>query len=218
MKKLVFYLMMLVCYSAYSQETDTILYSNQECSKPFGDSDTQSVFIQLKNDTITFSGKIIANCCGTHFLKYEVFEDLVYFTRIDTGNLCDCYCFYDIAIKIGGCTSGFYNVKLHEYSGNDGLDTLITANQTGINSINNKKKTKIFPNPFNEYTTITFSNPNLDCFSFKMFDCSGNLIKTINRLNSNSFQLHRDNLNIGFYYFYLSNSDKIYYSGKLLIK
>jgi hypothetical protein len=218
MKKLVCYLMLLVCYSAYSQETDTIMYSDIECNEPISTSETQSVSIQLKNDTLTLSGKIIANCCGTHFLKYEVFEDIVNFTRIDTGNLCDCYCLHDIVINIGGCTSGFYNVKLHEYSGNDGIDTLIQANQTGINNINNEKKTKIYPNPFNESTTISFSNPNLDCFTFKMFDCSGSLIKTINSLNSNSFQLQRGNLNIGFYYFYLCNSDKIYYSGKLLIK
>lgn len=210
--------MLLVCYSVYSQETDTIMYSDIECNESIGASETQSVSIQLNNDTLTLSGKIIANCCGTHFLEYEVFEGSVYFNRIDTGNLCDCYCLHDIFIRIGGCTSSFYNIKLLEYSGNDGIDTLVNANHTGIDNIKNGKKTEIFPNPFNEVATVTFSNPNLDCFTFKMFDCSGSLIKTIYNLNSNSFQLYREDLNAGFYYFNLYNSDKIYYSGKLLIQ
>jgi hypothetical protein len=194
------------------------MYSDIECSEPIGSSETQSVTIQSKNDTLTLSGKIIANCCGTHFLKYEVFEGSVYFTRIDTGNLCDCYCLHDIFIKIGGCTSSFYSVKLFEYSGTDGIDTLVNANHTGINTINNEKKTEIFPNPFNESAKVNFSNHNLDCFTFKMFDCSGRLIKTINNLNTNSFQLYKENLNAGFYYFNLYNSDKNYFSGKLLIQ
>jgi len=146
MKKLVFYIMLLVCYSVYSQEIDTMMYSDVECTEPIGGSETQSVSIQLKNDTLSLSGKIIANCCGTHFLKYEVFEDSVYFTRIDTGNLCDCFCLYDIFIKIGGCTSNFYNIKLLEYSGNDGMDTMVNANHTGINNIKNETKNGHFSN------------------------------------------------------------------------
>lgn len=218
MKKLVFIVMLLVCYSAYAQETDTVLYSSNECSEPIGDSDLQNVSMQLKNDTLTISGKIIANCCGVHFLIYEVFEDSVYFSRLDTGNLCDCYCLQDINIKIGGCTSSFYNIKLYEYSGNDGLDTVIYANQTGIINKIEEKKIKICPNPFNETTTIDFLNPNFDCYTFKMFDCSGRLIKTLNGLNTNSFQLNGDNLHSGIYYFHLFNSDVTYYSGKLLIQ
>lgn len=218
MKKIVFYLMLLACYSVYSQETDTIMYSDIECNEPIGSSDKQSVTIQFENDTLILSGKIIANCCGTHFLKYEVFEDSIYFTRIDTGNLCDCYCLHDIFIKILGCTSSFYNIKLHEYSGNDGIDTLVNTTHIGVNNNKNEKKIEISPNPFNEAATVTFSNPNLDCFTFKMFDCFGSLIKTIDNINSNSFQLYRKNLNAGFYYFNLYNSEKNHYSGKLLIQ
>jgi hypothetical protein len=125
MKKIVFIMSFIICFSAYSQETDTVLYSNNECVEPISDSDLQSISIQLKDDTLTITGKITANCCGTHFLKYELFEDLVYLSRLDTGNLCDCYCLHEINIKIGGCTSSFYTIKLDEYSGNDGLDTLL---------------------------------------------------------------------------------------------
>jgi hypothetical protein len=213
MKKIICCLLFLVSYSAYSQ-IDTILYSSGCDTSDFGG---QKIFLQLKNDTLTLTGKIIANCCGTHFIKYELFESSIYLTRIDTGELCDCYCLYDIDIKIGNCTSNYYNVKLHELSGNDGLDTLIKASQSGINNIIKEKETVIFPNPFKESATITFSNPDLKYFTFKMFDSSGRLIKTINDLNTTSFQLFRENLNAGFYYFFLYNSDKIRYSGKLLI-
>ncbi len=209
--------MLMVCFSSYSQETDIIMYSDIECNDPIGASETQSISIQLNNDTLTLSGRIIANCCGAHFLKYEVLEDSIYFTRIDTGNLCDCYCLHEVSIKIGGCTSNFYNVILFEYSGNDGIDTLINVSHTGINSVNDKEKTEIYPNPFNEFATVIFPNPNLYSFTFRMYNCSGNLIKIIPDINSNSFQIYRGNLKAGIYYFSLYNSYNIYYSGKLLI-
>lgn len=218
MKRLLFYSILLVCYSAYSQQTDTIMYSDIECNEPIGGSEKQSISIKLENDTIVLVGKIIANCCGTHLIKYEVFEDSIYFTRIDTGNLCDCYCLHDINIKIGDCTSNFYNVKLIELSGNDGIDTLINAQQTGINIPSIEKKTKISPNPFSESTIISFSNPDFNSYTFKMFNSSGSMIKMIKNISTDSFQLQKENLNSGFYYFYLYSSGKTYYSGKLLIQ
>ena len=129
MRKIILFFMVFVYLSAYSQVSDTILFSNHRCTEPLDISDSQSMYLQLENDTLTISGKIISNCCGTHFLKYEIFEDSILLTRIDTGNLCDCYCLQDIVIKIGGCTLSNYNVKLHEYSGNDGIETIVSVNQ-----------------------------------------------------------------------------------------
>ncbi len=218
MKKILFYSMLLICYSTYSQGTDTIMYSDIKCNEPIGDSEKQNLSIELKNDTIVLSGKIIANCCGTHLIKYEVFEDAVHFTRIDTGNLCDCYCLHNINVKIGDCTSNFYNVKLFEFSGNDGIDTLINLNQTSTNTPNIETKTKISPNPFSCSTTISFSNPDFSRYTFKIFDSSGSMIKIIQNISTDSFQLEKGNLNPGFYYFYLFSPGKTSYSGKLLIQ
>ena len=196
------------CFSAYSQETGMIMYSNSTCIDNYaGSSYEQNISLQLNNDTLTLSGEITANCCGTHFLKYEIFDNSIFLTRIDTGGLCDCYCHYDIFIQIGGCTSNFYNVVLLPYYGIDGICTSVKA----------EPKIEIYPNPFNEFTTIKFQNPKLECFTFKMYDSEGSLVKTIPEIYSNSFKIYIENLGVGIYYFKLYNSEDISYSGKLII-
>lgn len=211
--------MLVASFSVQSQEKDTILYSNDSCENPpVGDIyRLQNISFKLANDSLAITGKIVANCCGNHFVIYEIYSDSIYLSRLDEGDLCDCYCLYDINIKLGKCMSDSYKIHLSESSPFTGVDTLVNASQSDIYSIIGKSA-KIYPNPFNELTTIDFSNINFDSFTFKMFDCSGVLIKTINNLDSESFQIYREGLSNGFYYFYLYNSNGDYYTGKLLIE
>ena len=219
MKNQILIPLLFVCSTIYSQKTDTMLYSNDECSNTVNDHNSQNVSFTLKNDTLTIYGRIVANCCGDHCIIYNIVKDSVYLFRLDTGNLCDCYCLQKINLKIGGFTSERYKIHLSGYSVYNGIDTIIYSNQTiSCNGNTEAKNIEVYPNPFSKTTIVKFSNPSSDSFTFRIFDCSGKLIKTVNNLGSDCFLIDRENLHNGVYYFRLFNADLAHYTGKLLIQ
>lgn len=76
----------------------------------------------------------------------------------------------------------------------------------------------IFPNPMNNSSIIKFNNPSQEKFEIKLFDFSGQLVRTIKCISNGEIVINKGNLNSGIYLFNLSNNFKTHYSGKLLIK
>jgi hypothetical protein len=201
-----------VSHTVFSQDTIRN-YITSECLS-FIVAPSEWYVIDYSADSLIISGITGASCTGTHFAMVSVKQDTIFVKTQDagvqdTGELVDCRCMYTFSIKIKR-PSLAENVIYFD-------DSLIYYNQAGIINKIEEKSIKIFPNPFNETTTIDFLNTNSDCFTFKMFDCYGRLIKTLNGLNTSPIQLYRDNLHSGVYYFHLF-SDKSHYFGELLIR
>jgi hypothetical protein len=85
----------------------------------------------------------------------------------------------------------------------------VSENVTNITDL----KLKIFPNPFVNYTKVSFSLPSPDYVSLKIFDISGRMIKCWNGFfnqGEHSFILNGYDLTQGIYFYSLKTKGKIY--------
>ena len=82
----------------------------------------------------------------------------------------------------------------------------------------------IYPNPFSESTTITFSNmiSDINKYNLKIIDITGKTVRTITNSSCHSERseesiiIERGNLKAGIYFVEL-NADKVY-RGKLVVE
>lgn len=63
-------------------------------------------------NTISISGLITANCCGSHYLKREIISDTIYLTAIDSG-LCNCICDYSFSTELQNCSLEKYTLFIN---------------------------------------------------------------------------------------------------------
>ena len=73
------------------------------------------------------------------------------------------------------------------------------------------------PNPFSTSTTITVDGLK-EKFDFSLFDVTGRLLSTIPSIETKQFELKRDALPAGVYFYKLSNSGKKVANGKLVVE
>ncbi len=73
----------------------------------------------------------------------------------------------------------------------------------------------VYPNPFNDYTTIKFDNRDKTEYSLIIFDVTGQEVKKIEDITNDKIILRKDNLTSGFYSFELKG--KYNYHGRLII-
>lgn len=216
MKTRHFYLAMI--FSIFStvlsaQEYGKLLYSENECNNP-SENEVQNISFKLENEILHITGRIIANCCGNHFMAYEIYSDSIFLSRIDEGELCDCYCLYDINIEIRNCPSNSYKIKLGEYSGNDGIDTTITLSQSSLNKLEGDE-IKFYPNPTKDQLIIELPNYKFD--RFILYDILGKTVKSIDIINDNILFINIEDLLSGMYIFRLLKTNGITLSEKIII-
>jgi len=209
---LVFALFCMISLSLSAQESGEILYSEDLCNAPLKD-ETQDISFKLENSSLFITGKIIANCCGSHFLKYVIYDDSIFLSRIDKGELCDCYCLFDIDIEIDNCLSDFYKITLADYNGNDGLETEV-YNQSGLNDLTGKD-IKYYPNPAEKQIIIELSNYEFE--QFILYDTFGNIVKKIEKINSDTLVIDTRNITSGMYIFCLFKTNEIVLAKKIII-
>jgi len=86
------------------------------------------------------------------------------------------------------------------------LVTCVPSSDVQINSMG--QKMKIAPNPFNEYTTVRFSDVNLAQSSLKIVDLLGNIVLEINNLNTNSCVIDKSMIASGVYFVKLFSNNQ----------
>lgn len=74
-----------------------------------------------------------------------------------------------------------------------------------------------YPNPFTSSTTFEISDPNSLPYDLVLYDNFGRKVRRINKITTPRFELHRDDLPAGIY-FYRLQSEKEAASGKLIIE
>lgn len=77
---------------------------------------------------------------------------------------------------------------------------------------------KVFPNPFNYYTTVEIEGPIADRFMFRLYDATGKIVRIMEIEGQRTFQIERENLLQGMYLYQIEAQGKFIDSGKLIIK
>ena len=199
------FITIFIGFNAYSQESSGKLSFSEDCNDNF--EEIKKICFQLNDNSLRIYGKVYANCCGTPYLEYEISDNNILLTRIDTTFACNCICVYgiDTIVKLPQCGLSYYNIKLDGYFSSDIVDTTITLYTSVIDNIT--ENTIIAPNPFNESTTITFYNPSSNNFTFELFSESGILVRTYKNITTNQIQVLKGDLKEGVYIYYLRNSE-----------
>lgn len=92
---------------------------------------------------------------------------------------------------------------------------LVDNASTLTNRISKPKNSYVFPNPFNQVATINIEHENA---TFILFNIHGQLVKVFNNISPGQFNIYRDNLINGIYFYQINNKDKILKNGKLIIE
>ena len=99
---------------------------------------------------------------------------------------------------------------------------LVKTNSLGQISIYNNNTPTIniftYPNPFTDYTIIEINDSEKREFSLSLFNCQGQIIRSINHITSGKTRIERDDLASGLYIFQLSVGKQLVAAGKLIIK
>ena len=86
----------------------------------------------------------------------------------------------------------------------------------GINENNNQSSFSVVPNPFKDFTSVKFDNPNRQAYEFLLYDAYGNLVRVISNITAEEFLLQRKELSSGLNFFQLISKKKIMAIGKLI--
>lgn len=77
---------------------------------------------------------------------------------------------------------------------------------------------RIFPNPFNNYTTIEFDNTNKINHNLTIYDYQERMVRRVNNITTDKIIIERKELANGLYFFKLNTDENNIATGKLLIE
>ena len=87
---------------------------------------------------------------------------------------------------------------------------------TGINFIDQNQSLKLYPNPFNNQTTIQIDQ-SVHNASITISNTLGQVVQRIGNINNQKIILDRGNLNRGLYVMCLSENNKVIAKTKLFV-
>ncbi|TND05066.1 MAG: hypothetical protein FD123_3686 [Bacteroidetes bacterium] len=76
----------------------------------------------------------------------------------------------------------------------------------------------VYPNPFSQYATLQFENPQHIPCTLRLFDSKGRLVRTTTNITTEKTEIDRADLSSGLYFFQLQDGNKVRASGKLLVE
>ena len=96
------------------------------------------------------------------------------------------------------------------------FDMINLQQVTGINSLEQKQSLKLYPNPFNNQTTLR-TDKKFQKATLTINNTFGQTVKQMENINGQTIILERDNLSRGLYVIHLSENNKIIETKKLII-
>ncbi|MBU0763352.1 MAG: PKD domain-containing protein [Bacteroidetes bacterium] len=120
--------------------------------------------------------------------------------------------------------TGLYTVMLVAHDTSSGVvdtavqaDYIYCADNTSVGEVTVEPAClSIFPNPFNQSTTVTFPNPNHSSFTLQITDLRGKVVRYEEGIRGNSIEITREELVNGFYLIGLTG-DRVFI-GRIVIR
>jgi len=118
--------------------------------------------------------------------------------------------FYMIGIKkINGC-------NVDKSSSNMAFSNKKQNYSIGIEQVENNDSFKIYPNPFNKSTTITFENKSHYKYKVSISDITGNVLRIYDNITTDKFEVEKGDLKNGIYFFDIIGEKAI--RGKFIVE
>lgn len=99
----------------------------------------------------------------------------------------------------------FYNNTIAYFTPNiiyypqDSATTLINCNTVDIIKISENKSVVVFPNPFNESTTILFDNNMNEIYDLFIYNVTGELVNRVNKISGNKVSIYKKDIGTGMF-------------------
>ncbi len=114
--------------------------------------------------------------------------------------------------------NGCYVVTVSDTGGcGIATDTLCVIN-LGITANDSGNQNMLAPNPFAEYTMLTFDNIAGENYTLIIIDVAARELRQITNIQSGAVRIEKENLKPGIYFYELKNSKGLCYKGKLMIR
>jgi hypothetical protein len=110
----------------------------------------------------------------------------------------------DIPVLQSGC----YAVTVQDPGGCFVTSDTLCVIPLGINEIASSNNIKLYPNPFNQSSTLAFDNSFKNNFTLKIVDLAGRELRSLKNIFTNSVLIEKGNLNQGIYFYQLVNETK----------
>ncbi len=155
------------------------------------------------------------------YTSYGVISDSVnWITMVDTFIADSAYKyitignFLDSAMMqknklVAGSNQGYYYIDDVE---------VIDISPTSVNRIASVANTNLSPNPFSNYTTLTFDNHLRKKHTLAIYNTQGILVQKIKSINSGEVKIERGELSPGCYFYELKSEDGAVAKGKLFVQ
>ena len=100
---------------------------------------------------------------------------------------------------------------------NQDTTTQVITDPSGTQEINAGYKLTIIPNPFSDYTTISFGR-QLNNASIDLIDLTGRIVRTYSKINSNNVKIYKHDLSKGIYLIKILTDNQSLYLEKLVVQ
>ena len=89
---------------------------------------------------------------------------------------------------------------------------------SAISSVPADAKAKLAPNPFRDFTVLTFDNRPGDQYTLSIYNAQGSVVYRQENIVTGHVRIDRNNLPDGFYYYQLRGADNVAANGKMLVE
>lgn len=89
---------------------------------------------------------------------------------------------------------------------------------TQVQQLNSKVMVEVFPNPFNDNTTFVVTSKQKGIYSFELTDVLGKNVRSLNGISEKQFNISREGLQNGVYFYKIYTADALVGIGKVIIK
>ncbi len=163
-------------------------------------------YILMRDDSSNGNWHVVNSVAGTQYTitdpAYNDFKTTASW-RVETQWGISC----SPIMKVGSVLSGTFSTS---------ISNMNTNRHLGIAEVANQDMISMYPNPFSSQTTLRTNN-YLKNATLTLDNCFGQTVRQMKNISGQTITLYRDNLPSGLYFYRLTQDNKVFEIGKLVI-
>ena len=193
-------------------------------------------FVEVR-DTLSYflDPATVVPGAGSHDYTFSLSGEGVLTFRFDNIMLPDStadlegsngYFTYTVKVKTGTPVGSVINNTASIYFDyneavvtNTTVNTIVLPVTTGIETKASNSEVNVYPNPFSDNATFVIGGDAVkDSYSFELMNILGKKVKMINNISDRQFEISRNGLPAGIYFYKIYHAAGVIGTGKLIIK